>query len=430
MRQGFVFALVLSTALVGRAALAQESQLDGRKAASRAAPLDPRAALQYGIALRRAGHLDAAGQELRRGLGLPGGGGGEMEILLHFELARTAIDRHDFWGAMSACRSMSTPPATPPLASHACMAEDHLLWRRASEALVETAAALANGNPSYEAKVAEALAFELQVKDAEAEASLREAIAWKPEAWEAHVWLGRLLVRTLRHDDGVAELRRAVALDPDGPEAAFELARTLPANPEAVTLLEKAVRERPSYVLALLRLAEVNLELSRLAPAREAADAAIKLTKSEPSAYVVTGRVSLAEGKPDLALSAAEKALHLVPNSARAKLLVADAYAAKGDVDSAVENYQATYWLDSSDATPLVRASVVCHGAGRDTSARAFGERVTHDFPQWAPGWVALGDALAGQKEIARARAAYDTALQATGPIDAESVRAKLTALR
>jgi tetratricopeptide (TPR) repeat protein len=424
MRPGIVVASVFALALLGHVCAAQESQLDARKAASRAAPLDPTAALQYGIALRRAGHVALGEQELRRGSALPSGGRGETGILLRYELARSAIDRRDFYGALSACRSISST------ASHACMAEDHLLWRRASEALVETGLALADGARSYEAKVAEALAYELQVKDADAEASLREAIAWKPDAWEAHAWLGRLLVRTLRRDEGLTELHRAVTLDPDGPEAAYELGRALPASPESVNLLEHAVLERPSYVVALLRLADVDLELERLAPASQAADAALKLSASEPSAYVVSGRVSLVEGKPDLALRAAQKALTLVPNSARAKLLVADAYAAKGEIDPAIENYQAAHWLDSSDATPLVRASLACHSAGRDTSARAFGERATHDFPAWAPGWVALGDALAAEGEIAQARAAYDTALKSEGPIDATSVRAKLAALR
>jgi tetratricopeptide (TPR) repeat protein len=442
MRPGVSLASVLAIAFVGQLSAAQESQLDARKAASRGAPLDPAAALQYGVALRRAGHVAEAARELRRGSALSSAGRGPTGIMLRYELARTAIDQHDFYGALSICRSLGPPPVsapqtgTPPVsplqeaASHACVAEAHLLWRRASEALVETGLALAHGSQSYEAKVAEGLAYELEVKDADAEASWREAIAWKPDAWEAHAWLGRLLVRTLRHDDGIDELRRAMALDPHGPEPAYELARALPSSPESVALLERAVEERPSYVPALLRLADVDLELERLAPAQKAADAVVKLSASEPSAYVVSGRISLIEGKPDLALRAGQKALALVPNSAGAKLLVADAYAAKGEIDPAIENYQAAHWLDSSDATPLVRASMACHAAGRETSARAFGERATHDFPGWAPGWVALGDALVGQGELPQARTAYDAALKSTGPIDAALVRAKLTALR
>jgi tetratricopeptide (TPR) repeat protein len=424
MRRGLAFALILVGALAGNVSHAQESLVDSARAASRAAPMDATLSLRYGLALRRAGHDIEAAQELRRGAGLPGGSG-ETGVMLRYELARTAIARRDFWGAMSACRSLGAGRA-----SHACMAEAHLLWGRATEALPETALALANGNRSYEAKVAEGLAYELEVKDSDAQASFRQAIAWSPERWEAHVALGRLLVRTQKHDEGVASLRHAVELDANGPESAFELARVLLANPESAALLDRAVRERSGYSQALLRLAEVDLELGRLEPARQAAEAAIKSSPTEPAAYIVSGRVSLGEGKPDDALKAGQKALSLLSNSARAKLLIADANAAKGEIDLAIESYQAAYGLDPSDPTSMVRASVACHAAGRDTSARAFGDRATHDFPQWGPGWVALGDALAAQGEIAAAKNAYDTALKSTGPVDAGSVRTKLASLR
>jgi tetratricopeptide (TPR) repeat protein len=429
MWRGLALGPVLVGALVGglyaHVCLAQESLLDAARGASRAAPMDPSLALRYGVALRRAGHDTEAAQELRRGAAVAGTAQNETVVMLRYELARTAIARRDFWGAMSACRSIGSLPA-----SHACMAEAHLLWGRATEALPETALALANGNRSYEGKVSEGLSYELEVKDEAAEASFRQAIAWSPSQWEAHVWLGRLLVRTLRHDEGVASLRHAVELDPHGAEPAFELARVLPANAESAGLLERAVHEKTGYSQALLRLSEVDLELGRLKPAREAAEAAIKSSPNEPAAYVVSGRVSLAEGKPDDALKAGQKALSLLTNSARAKLLIADAYAAKGEIDLAIESYQAAYGLDPSDPTSMVRASVACHAAGRDTSARAFGERATHDFPQWGPGWVALGDALAAQGEIAPAKSAYETALKSTGPVDAGSVRNKLFTLR
>ncbi len=425
-------ALSLALALTAPATLAQETQLDAKRAASRASPLDANLALHYGTALRRAGHAVEAATELRRGTTLPGSGQGDTGVMLRYELARTLIDRRDFHGAMVACATIkSVPGAAAAAASHACAAEAHLLWRRASEALLETAQALEGGTKSYEAKVAEGLSFELQVKDIEAEAAFREAIAWRPDAPEAHVALGRLLVRTQRRDEGKVELWRAASeLDPHGPEAAYELALVLPTTGDTAALLEKATREKPSYGLALLRLAEVDLELGRGDGARAAADAAIRINPGEPAAYVVSGRVALGEGKPDDALKAGQKALSILSNSAQAKLLVADAYSAKGEIDLAIEAYQAAYGLDPGDPTALVHASVACHAQGRDTSARAFGDRATHDFPSWGPGWVALGDALVGQGEKALARSAYETALKAQGPVDQASVRAKLAAVR
>ena len=330
---------------------------------------------------------------------------------------------------MVACKVIGALPAGA-LLGHACAAEAHLLWRRASEALGETAQALANGNKSYEAKVAEGLAHELEVNDAEAESSFRQAIQWRPDAPEAHIWLGRLLVRVLRHDEGVAELRRAAELDPHGPESLYELARVLPPNAEGEGLLARAVQERPTFGPALLRLANVELDLKKLPDARKAADAIVKAEPQEPAAHVVSGRVALAEGKPDDAIRAAQTALGITPNSAAAKLLIGDAYADKGEVDLAVENYQSAYGMNHEDPTALVHASTACHAQGRDTTARAFGEKATKEFPAWGPGWIALGDALAGQREIGPARTAYQTALKSTGPVDAAAVAQKLAQLK
>ena len=59
-----------------------------------------------------------------------------------------------------------------------------------------------------------------------------------------------------------------------------------------------------------------------------------------------------------------------------------------------------------------------------------FGDKATKEFPAWAPAWVAYGDALAADHEVAAARAAYESALKATGPFDAAAVQKKLAVLR
>ena len=56
--------------------------------------------------------------------------------------------------------------------------------------------------------------------------------------------------------------------------------------------------------------------------------------------------------------------------------------------------------------------------------------KATQEFPQWGPGWAAFGDALAGDHEIAHARAAYESALKSGGPIDAAAVRRKMALLK
>jgi predicted TPR repeat methyltransferase len=78
----------------------------------------------------------------------------------------------------------------------------------------------------------------------------------------------------------------------------------------------------------------------------------------------------------------------------------------------------------------LVLASEACREAKRPTTSRAFAERATLDFPKWAPGWVALGDISASVGDRAAAKRAYQTALDAEGPIDRDRLRKALRALR
>ncbi|MGH7272688.1 MAG: tetratricopeptide repeat protein, partial [Polyangiaceae bacterium] len=187
-----------------------------------------------------------------------------------------------------------------------------------------------------------------------------------------------------------------------------------------------------SFAEAWLALGMQELATGRLAQARQAADAALKGDESvRVAALVLAGKVALADGRADDAIAAGTAALKVLANSAAATLIVADGDAMKGDLDLALDAYQSAWGLDHQDPAPLVHASFACHKASRDTSARAFGVKATQEFPDFAPGWSALGDALAAQGEVALARDAYRKALLVTGgAIDRGAVQGKLSALK
>ena len=415
-------ALVLIVLGVSQPAEAQESQLDALRAAARAAPTDPLAALALGTALRRADHLPEALAELRRGIAIAGRP--ETVRLLDWEVVRVEADRRDFFQTLASCK-----PLKAGADAHACTAFAHLVRQRATEALEETGAALAKDPHSYEAKLAESRAYELELELARAETSLREAIADHAGQAEAHEALGRVLLKEGKRDLAVAAFREAIDLDPAGPDALYELASVLPPGDESVRLLERATRERLTFVDAWLVLGSQQLAARRLGEAKKAADAALRADAHSAAARVLTGKVALAENRTDDAIREGQAALAIVANSAAAKLLVADGTARKGEIDAALEAYQAAWGLDHGDPTPLVHASEACHAAGRDTSARAFGVRATQEFPRWAPAWAALGDALAAQGEAPGARDAYRKALSLDGPVDVEAVKRKLSNL-
>jgi tetratricopeptide (TPR) repeat protein len=339
------------------------------------------------------------------------------------------MDRHDFPAALAACRVLGAVRGAEA-EGHACAADAHLVWQRASEALTETAAALAKDPACYEAKIAEGRAYDFAIDPQKSEASFRTAIAWRPDGSDAHLGLGRTLLKAGRKDEALAELHKAVDLDPYGPDALYELATALPSGDESTALLDRATRERPAFADAWIALGTQRLSGGHLVEARRAAESAARNDAKDVAPHVLLGKVALADGRPDDAKKEAEVALKILANSAPAKLLVADADAKKGEIDRALEAYQAAWGLDHGDPTPLVHASEACHAAGRDTSARAFGVKATQEFPHWGPGWAALGDALFGQGEKKAARDAYAQALANAGPVDRDAVQRKLNALQ
>lgn len=394
----------------------------------RATPASPEAAMTYAIALRRAGHENESIAELRRAIGVSGGRP-DMVARLQLEIARTQIAKREFEAAMATCRSMSKVP-TPT--TRLCMTEAHLLWRRGSEALLELAELAKLGSPSpdiaYFAKVDEGRAKELASKDSEAEALFQEAIRQAESRPDAHLQLG--LVQRKVGKDPVPSFRRAVQLDPRDPVAQYELGRALPrGRADSIAALEHAVAERPTYTDALRSLAEGYVAANKLPEARKTVAEVLKQAPNDAVSKVVNGRLAFAEGRTDDALKEGEAAAKLMPNLASAKLLVADARAKQNEIDLAVEAYQAAFFLDRLDPTPLVNASTACLAAGRVTSAKAFGVRATQDFAAHGPGWVALGDALAADKDVPAARTAYEKAKKAKD-VDVAAVDRKLAKLR
>jgi tetratricopeptide (TPR) repeat protein len=429
-----LFSVALTGLLLGAGSLsltqtwAQESQLDSLRIAAKSNATDAAAALAYGRALRRAAHFPEALAELHRAMALAAA---KPDVLtpIHWEVARVHMDRHDFRQALAACGVLGALRGASA-EGHACAADAHLVWQRATEALTETAAALARDPECYEAKVAEGRADDFALDATKSEAAFRTAIGWHAERVDAHIGLGRVLLKNGRKDEALAELRRAVQLDPNGSDALYELAMALGPGAERARLLEQATRERPSFADAWAALGALELSSGRVAEAKTAAEAAVRNDPKSAEPHVLLGKVALAESLPDEAIKQAEAGLKILANSAPAKLLIADANAKKGEIDRALEAYQAAWGLDHGDPTPLVHASEACHQAGRDTSARAFGTKVTQEFPDWAPGWAALGDALVAQGEKRAASDAYAKALSTNGLADRDAVQKKLATLR
>ncbi len=418
--------LGLSLALCVVCPAVAAGQVDTLRAAARHPPSDPGKALSLGRSLARAGLYGDAVRVLRHGY-LRARRHKPLAVQLRLEAARTLIVEGKQKAAARECRGLRS---LSPVKADVCKAETELLWRRASLALPAAERALSKSPHDYDALVAKGRALDQMGKAKQAAAALRAAIAADGSRFEAHRYLAQLLYEDGKRKAGLAELRQAARLGPDEPALLVQLASQLPAGSEAETALKHALSIRPDYGAALARLGSVQLELGQLAPAAVSLRRAIALDPKQADWHADLGRVLLTQGDADKALAEASKALSIVHNHAAGTLLQADALAAKGEIDPAIEAYQKAHALSRTRPVALVHAARACLHGARPTTARAFATRATEDFPDWAPGWEVLGDVLVADHEKQAARDAYAKALKTRGPVDRTAIKKKVARIR
>jgi len=433
-RHGRVFlwmAWAVGLALISPAgtASAQEDALPGLRSAAKSAPQNPAAAFALGRALRRAGHFDEARTALGRGILTHEARKTGLIKPMLYELALVHIERRNLLAAFDACKKLTELPDARALGS-ACAAEAHLMRNRATQALPEVDRALSKDAGLYEGKVVKGRILAFQQKLAEAEKLLRAAAKQDGSRAEAHHYLGRLMTNQGRTSDAVAPLKRAHALDPGNPHIAADLGEALGMTPAAESAFSAAVKSRPSYARGYAGLARVAARRGNLTVAESAANKAIKLEPTSFAAHLALGRVRIAQKRWADALAMGKKAQKLVPNKAAAELLVADAHAGSGDIDLAVQSFQAAFGMDRTSPVALIAASAACRKAARLTTARGFADRATSDFPKSGAAWVELGEVRARQGARPPARAAFQKALALGGDIDRGAVQARLGSLK
>lgn len=394
-------------------------------AAAKNPPKDPEAALALGRSLRRAGLFDEGLKVLR---GAAGRGKGDVAVAARYEAARTLIAASRQKDALKECAALKAPA---PVKWETCVAEAHLLWKRASLALPAADRALAAASDDYDALVAKGRALRMLGQNAESDAAFKAALAKDGSRHEAPMFHAELLSGLGKGSEAIAALRKAVAAAPGEPEPLLALASALPAGAEAAELTNKALAIRSKYGAARARLGEIELELGKVAEAIAAFRAAIAVDPKVADWQAGLARALVAKNDWDEALKVSALALKLVGNHALAKLAEADAIAGKGDIDLAIEAYEKAASYSRDNPSPLVHAARACLAQNRPTTARAFADRATQSFADFAPAWEVLGDVAALAKDRATAKAAYQKALGAPrGRVDKAALKKKLAAIK
>jgi tetratricopeptide (TPR) repeat protein len=146
-----------------------------------------------------------------------------------------------------------------------------------------------------------------------------------------------LFVRQGRYREAESYLRIAIQNDPEDPQGFFFLATCLMhdpnTRPEALSMIDQALRLRPTRAVYHAQRANILILLSRTKEALVEVEQARSLAPDSPDSYVAESLVMLVLGKPQEAERSARQALALDAENEAAGDSLADALRMQGKLD-------------------------------------------------------------------------------------------------
>lgn len=174
---------------------------------------------------------------------------------------------------------------------------------------------------------------------AEAEESLRRAIALDPSSPLARIWYANLLMSLRRWDEALEQVFVARRLDPYSPVVNTNVAWVLTnaGRPgEAVPLLRQTLDLDSSYIQARHRLVAALTKSGQLGPAYQEAARLVEVTARAPNAVALLARMAAMQGRPEEARKLLGEVLARARTEYVPPFTIADLYAALGRTDSAM----------------------------------------------------------------------------------------------
>jgi tetratricopeptide (TPR) repeat protein len=216
-------------------------------------------------------------------------------------------------------------------------------------------------------------------------------------------------------DEGIASLRKAIAIDPKLARAHNNLGRALMEKgegDEAIACYRKAIEIAPRYAEA-----HTNLGVA-LAAKREVEEAiashrkAIEIAPGYADAHANLGRAMAKKGAVDEAIASYRKAIACDPRLAAAHFCLGLALTVKGEVEEAIACYRKTLAIDPTFARAHTNLGNALGAKGEADEAIACYRKAIACDPKLPQAHSNLGDALMAQGQLNGARDAFVRTLE------------------
>lgn len=234
-----------------------------------------------------------------------------------------------------------------------------------------------------------------------------------PNSAFARYWCGFALV-DYDPDAALADLMRALELEPDLPQIHARFARALEAKSaeRALAVYRKVAELAPHASVVWQGLARALLAMGEPVQAYEAVQKALQLNPDNFISIAIEGRVLARLDRPEEALAAFERAMKAGPNAATPWWSRARFHLARGRIPEAL--------ADAERACEHSPGSITCHSArgtillsaGRPADAAEAFDLVTRAWPTRLHGWKSLAMARRRAGDLDGAERAVQRSLE------------------
>ena len=293
----------------------------------------------------------------------------------------------------------------------------------------------ANRARSAQADLSEALAAALEHHHAgrldEADSAYRDILRAVPDQADARHLRGVVAFQRGRHDDALALIRAAIALDPGTAMYHANLGRVCKAAgraDEAADAYRQALSLDPGNAAAHSDLGAALVSLGRLEEATESCARALALDEGNSEAHYNLGLALQGQGQAAEAAASFRRSLAIDPGFADAHHHLGLALQEQGLMDQAAASYRRAVELASDLVEAHCNLGNVLRDQGALEDAVAAYRRALRIAPETPEVHSNLGVALQELGELDAALASYDRAM-ALRPDDAEARRNRAMAL-
>jgi tetratricopeptide (TPR) repeat protein len=242
----------------------------------------------------------------------------------------------------------------------------------------------------------------------EALQAARTELAHHPRtmACDARHLAGMALYRMGRVEEGITEIRRAIAADPSKGMAYARLAtiyNEMGQLENAVEPYVQAVERLPNYNPALVALGNVYVRLKRFDEARRVFGRALANNAYEVPALLGLADIDMAEGRYDQAAATLESLLAWMPENTQARSNLGVCYAMLGRRSDAIAAYRQVLKRDAAATSAALNLAALLNEQGDAAGAADALDQAWASAPWSRPVLIARQDFYVGRRQYAQA---------------------------